>query len=435
MKNMIGIRREDKNEWERRSPLTPADVEALVREAGIAFVVQPSPLRAFPDGDYQKAGARIGEDLSDCGVVLGIKEMPPAVFRPGGAYVFFAHVIKGQPSNMPMLRDLLQKKCHLIDYEKVVDDRGRRLLFFGRHAGLAGMIDTLWALGRRLAREGTPNPFEAVRRALDYADLGEAMRAVSEVGADIRKHGLPEALVPLVCGFAGYGNVSRGAQEVFDALGVTETAPGAVPGRGEGSGREVYKVVFREEDMVEPRDPARPFALQEYYDHPERYRSRFASFLPKLTVLVNAVYWDARYPRLVTRADLKNLAGGGSGVGLKVIGDLSCDVKGAVEATVRAMDPGNPVFVYDPDTGVATDGTAGPGVVVLAVDNLPAELPVEASADFSRVLRPDLPALAKADVSADRPALPDPLRRGLIVHRGELTPEYRYILKFLQESS
>jgi alpha-aminoadipic semialdehyde synthase len=431
VKNVIGIRREDKNAWERRAPLTPADVEGLVREAGVDFVVQPSPLRAFPDSAYEKAGARIAEDLSACGAVLGIKEMPADAFRPGGAYVFFAHVIKGQSSNMSMLRDLLDKKCHLIDYEKVVDEQGRRLIFFGRHAGLAGMIDALWALGRRWAWEGTPNPLEAVRRALDYADLAEALKAVADAGAEIRKHGLPKGLAPFVCGFAGYGNVSLGAQEVFDGLGVVEVAPDAIPGRGEGSPRKIYKAVFREEDLVEPREPGRPFALQEYYDHPERYRSRFASYLPALTVLVNAVYWDARYPRLVTKAGLKRLAAGEAGGRLKVIGDLSCDLEGAVEATVRVMNPGNPVFVYDPQGDTATDGTEGPGVVVLAVDNLPAELPVEASVDFSCVLRPHIPALAKADFSADRPALPDPLLRGLIVHRGELTPEFRYIANFL----
>jgi len=427
----IGIRREDKNEWERRVPLVPADLRALVRDHGLSFTVQPHARRVFPEREFEEAGARIDEDLSGCGVVLGVKEMPLSVFREGCAYVFFAHVIKGQPYNMGMLRTLLDRGASLLDYEKITDEAGRRLVFFGRHAGLAGMIDTLRALGARLDAEGVSSPFSGIRSAHAYANLDEACKAVRDAGEAIRRDGLPPGLTPFVCGFTGYGNVSKGAQEIFDLLPVREVSPDALPGPGEGSDREVCKVVFREEDMVAPRTEGASFELQDYYDHPEKYESRFDRYLPRLTLLVNAIYWDERYPRLVTRESLRALFGGPAPPRLKVIGDISSDVEGSIEITVKCTDPGNPTFTVDPETGAVRDGVEGRGPVVLAVDNLPAELPREASVDFSAVLRDFVPALAASDFSREDPGLPGPLMRALIVRRGTLTPDFRYLEKHL----
>ena len=147
MKRVIGIRREDKNEWERRVPLIPADVDQLAKEHKIEFVVQPSPIRIFKNEEYHSAGATISEDLATCSAVFAVKEIPEELFQEGKTYIFFSHTIKGQEHNMPMLKKMMEKKCQLIDYEKVADDKGRRLIFFGNFAGYAGMIDTLWALG------------------------------------------------------------------------------------------------------------------------------------------------------------------------------------------------------------------------------------------------------------------------------------------------
>jgi hypothetical protein len=137
MTALIGIRREDKSEWERRVPLTPEDAAALQREHGIQVIVQTSPIRAFSDKEFEEAGIDVQEDLSPCAVIFGIKEMPEAFFEPDKAYVFFAHVIKGQPYNMPMLKRMLDLGCTLIDYERVVDEQQRRLIFFGWHAHLS----------------------------------------------------------------------------------------------------------------------------------------------------------------------------------------------------------------------------------------------------------------------------------------------------------
>jgi hypothetical protein len=150
--------------WERRVPLIPQDAKELVEKDGLEIVVQSSHKRVFTDADYCQAGIEVADDLASCPIVFGIKEIPIPVLERGKTYVFFSHTIKGQAYNMPMLQQILDMGCTLIDYEKVTDEDGRRLIFFGNYAGLAGMIETLWAFGKRLAFEGIPNPFEGVKR-------------------------------------------------------------------------------------------------------------------------------------------------------------------------------------------------------------------------------------------------------------------------------
>jgi len=340
---------------------------------------------------------------------------------------------------MPMLKRMLELGCTLIDYERVVDDKNRRLIFFGWHAGVAGMINTLWALGQRLAWEGIPNPFAELRQTRTYHDLAEAKEALARVRARIEAEGLPKQMTPLIIGVAGYGNVSRGAQEMLDLLPVIEIQPdevAATSAGAESSRHQLYKVVFKEWHMVEavsPQAAGAEFDLQDYYQHPEKYQGTFERYIPHLTVLVNAIFWASRYPRLATKSYLKELFGGRARPRLRVIGDISCDVEGAIECTVKATDPGDPLYVYDPLTGSVTDGHEGPGVVVLAVDILPSELPREASFDFSRIVKPFIPALAGADFSAPFEAsnLPPEIKRAVIAYRGQLTPDYKYIEQWL----
>ena len=431
----IGIRREDKSEWERRVPITPQDASAL-QQQGIQVLVQPSTIRAFRDEEFEQAGITVQQDLSPCPVVFGIKEMPEAFFQAGKAYVFFAHVIKGQPYNMPMLRRMLDLGCTLIDYERVVDEHDRRLIFFGWHAGVAGMIDTLWALGQRLAWEGIGNPFSELRQTYTYHDLAEAREVLARVRARIETEGLPPEITPLIVGVAGYGNVSRGAQEMLDLLPVRSVEPEEVaqiaadPGH---SRHHVYKAVFKEWHMVRPVAPDGTFELQDYYQHPVKYEGAFEQYLPHLTVLVNAIFWTDAYPRLVTRAYLRGLFSGPGQPHLRVIGDISCDVEGAIECTVKSTEPGDPVYVYDPRTEGVIDGHAGPGVVVMAVDILPSELPREASIDFGRILIPFVPAIARCDFSVPfgQCDLPAEIKRAVIAYQGELTPDYRHIRGYL----
>ena len=432
----FGVRSEDKSQWERRVPLVPQDAAAL-RLAGVDVVVQQSARRAFTEEEFRAAGVPVQEDLEDCGVVIGIKEIPPARLLPGKTYLFFPHVIKGQPANMPMLRRLMDLNATLIDYERIVDEHNRRLIFFGRHAGLAGMINTLWSLGKRLESLGVPSPFGRLKQARSYAELAGAREDLQRVAARIAEEGVPAEIHPLVVGIAGYGNVSGGAQEILDILPTQSIAPAevaAVAGDRSVSSKVIYKVVLRESDLVEPLDPGRPFDLADYYRRGKTgYRGVCDRYVDHLSLLVNCIYWDDRYPRILTLEDCRRMWSGGRSPRLIVVGDISCDVNGSVECTVKATDPGNPVYVYEPATGTARDGFEGDGPVVMAVDILPSEIPRESSVDFSRVLAPLLANLSRADLG--RPfaelALPPELMRAVIVHQGELTPDYEYLSSHL----
>ncbi len=429
---MIGIRREDKSRWEARVPLTPDDVRELGSRHGVAFQVQRSDIRVFPDADYAAAGAELVDELDSCPVIMGVKEIPVEKLSAGKAYVYFSHTIKGQPANMPALRRLLELGCTLIDYERITDDQGRRLVFFGRYAGLAGMIDTLWAFGQRLRWEGIDSPLAGIEPAHRYDDLAHFEREIAAVADAIRQGGLPAQVCPLVCGFAGYGQVSQGAQYIYDLLPVEEVPPDRLadlPPR-----RDVcYKVVFKEEHLVRRRDGGR-FELQEYYQQPERYEADFFRYVPALTLLVNCIYWEPKYPRLITREQFRRLYADPS-PRLRVIGDITCDIDGSLACTTRATTPDSPVYVYDPDSGATTDGVAGRGPVVLAVDFLPCELPADASRSFSQALRPLVPALDQADLGKplEQSGLPPELQRATIVYRGELTPDYRYLERFVRQ--
>ncbi|MCJ7582237.1 MAG: bifunctional lysine ketoglutarate reductase /saccharopine dehydrogenase family protein [Candidatus Aminicenantes bacterium] len=433
----IGIRREDKNRFEKRVPLIPSHVKEIIEEHNITVALQPSTNRIFLDEDYVQVGATIQEDLSSCTIVLAIKEIPISFFQENKVYMFFSHTIKGQPDNMPLLKKLMELRCSLIDYEKIVDDNGQRLILFGQQAGQAGMIDTFWALGRRLSQEGLENPFSILRQAYMYSSLVEAKEAFQELGRIIQKKRLDSSLVPAVCGFAGYGSVSKGAQELFDILPHEEIAPEDIRKLFMNKTfmcNQLYKVVFEEKHLVEPVSSEISFNLQDYYDNPEKYKSKFDIYLPDLTLLSNCIYWAPKYPRLVTIPFLRNLWNSSSTPRLKVIGDISCDISGSIECTVHATSPDNPVFVYDPIEEKAIDGFRGRGVAVMAIDNLPAEISLESSISFSQSLKSLIPSLACADFSTDfeHCSLSPALKKAVILYKGELTPDFKYMEKYIQ---
>lgn len=437
-KAVLGIRREDKNIWEKRVPIVPSDAGKLIHDFGLTVIVQPSSgHRAFEDELYRKQGAIIQEDLSPCDIILGVKEIPPEAFQNDTAYVFFSHVIKGQHYNMPMLRRLMDHNGTLIDYEKIEDPSGRRLIFFGRYAGLAGMVETLHALGRRLDAEGTPNPFSAIQQPRDYPSLNAIKTAVRNVGEEIRRNGLPPGIQPLVCGFTGYGNVSRGAQEIYDLLPVHEVAPSVLENGLSPDlvpDNSLVKVVFYEKDMFERSDSQIPFDLQHYFKNPGMYQSRFDQYLDTLTVLVNCIFWTEECPRLVTKEAVHRMYSRDQNPRLKVIGDISCDIEGSIEVTVKSTDIDTPVYVFDAETAHPVSGVTGNGPVVMAIENLPCEIPVEASEDFSSVLVNFLPALANCDMSVpwDSLDLMYELKHAIIAYHGRLTPDYAYIAEFFQ---
>ena len=345
----IGIRREDKNRWERRVPLIPKHVKEFKEKYGIKTIIQSSQIRVYSEDEYIKAGAAVKEDLSNCPTIFAIKEIPIDFFDYGKTYIFFSHTIKGQKYNMPMLRKMIDLKCNLIDYEKIADERGYRLIFFGRFAGIAGMVDTLWAFGQRLSSKNIDTPFNEIKQTIHYKNLDEIKDHFKKIGKKIQQNGLPKSLTPLIIGFAGYGNVSKGGQEILDILPKDEIIPKEMEKIYDNpSNKCIYKVVFKEEDMVEPISPNDSFDLQDYYQHPEKYHSIFERYIPDLTILMNCIYWNPSYPRLVTKEFIKKKFG--KRLRLQIIGDISIDINGAIELTEKATNPDNPVFVYNPLT-------------------------------------------------------------------------------------
>lgn len=427
----VGIRHEDKTPWERRIPLVPDQIKKLIEAQGIPIVVQSSDQRAYSNDEIKASGAELTDHLADCPVILGVKEIPVDRFETGKTYMFFSHTIKGQPYNMPMLKRMMDLDCSLLDYERIVDDQGRRLVFFGDYAGLAGMIDTLWAYGQRLRAEGFKTALSSIKPAHRYASLEEAEQHITKIGQAVCGEETRLNVAPVVCGFSGYGRVSQGAQRIFDRLIPTSVAPQQL--KGLSTNETFCKVVFKESDMVEPIEGDKPFELQDYYDRPEGYRGVFEQYLPHLSMLVNCIYWEPKYPRLVTKAAITRLYEESTRPKLRVIGDISCDPEGSIEITSRTTDPGNPVYVFDTKQQVAVDGFEGAGPVIMAVDILPTELPRESSAAFGEALEDLIPALAQHPapehfVDWD---LPGPLKNAVILHRGKLTPDYEYLNQYL----
>ena len=384
---VIGIRREDKSRFERRAALAPEHVRKAISDAGIDVVVEPSDLRIHGDAAYAAAGATVSADLSRASLIMGVKEIPLDKLLADKAYIYFSHTAKGQEHNMPMLQRILDLRCTLLDYEKIAGPQGR-LVFFGYHAGLAGMIDGLWIFGKRLAEDGLVTPLASVRQAFDYDGLTEACEAIKAAGRQLSREGFPGGLPPVVFGFAGYGNVSRGAQFVFDQLPFDTVEPQELarlfePGAVAATDR-FYKVVFREEHLAR-RTADGGFELQEYYDHPERYTGIFEQWLPYLTGLVNCIYWEPRYPKLVTCSEIRSLHARES-LRLRMIADITCDIDGSIEMTVEATDQDRPILTFDPATNRVERKVTGPGVSVLAVDNLPCELSKDATAHFGASL-------------------------------------------------
>ena len=428
----IGIRREDKNEWERRVPLVPADLAELVKDPNLKFTIQPSPIRVFPEEEYRQAGVTVDESLDDADIVIAVKEIPINMLQEKKVYLYFSHTIKAQEYNMPMLKHLLDTGSTLIDYERIADEQNRRLIFFSIHAGYAGMIESLVALAGRMESNGVVTPLLDLKHAYEYGSLVEAKNHLLQIGERIRTEGLGDHPDPLIIGIAGYGNVSKGCQEILDCLPVTDITVGDLESSAAATVAQVgpmVMVVFKEEDMVEPRSSDAQFVLQDYYQRPENYRGVFEKYLPHLDLLMNTIYWEDRYPRLVTKKWANAHYGPDKKPRLKVIGDISCDIEGSIELTLKAPMPDQPCFVYDPQTGKVHDGVVGDGPVIMAVDNLPCELPRESSEHFSSILGDMVPALAQADFESDFEGLhlPPHLKKAVITHRGELTPNYRYL--------
>lgn len=428
---IIGLRRENKNEWEKRTPIIPDDIKSLIEKYGLRAIVQPSEIRAFKDSEYLAVGAELDDDLNHADLIFGVKEVPLELILENKTYVYFSHVIKGQPHNMPMLKTLMDKNCNLIDYERIVDENNKRLIFFGRYAGKAGMIETLHAYAEKLRLLGIPNPLQKVKQPYHCSSIEEAAAEIKRIGNEIKSNGFTGNLSPIVFGFAGYGNVSQGAQEIFDMLPSKTIQPEELLKNYDQLKNEhncLIKVVFKEEHTVKRKEGK--FDLGEYFTEPEKYESNFDQYIPHLDVIVNCILWTNKNPRLITKKYLAE----NPNKKLKVIGDISCDLLGGIEITNDVTDPANPCYTYFPSTDKYEDGIKRNGITVMAIDNLPCEFPKEASAEFSHVLKNFVYEIyhANFEKSFDELELSYPIKKALIVHKGKLTKDYFYLNQYLK---
>ncbi|PON49418.1 Hopanoid-associated sugar epimerase [Parasponia andersonii] len=437
---VVGILSESSNKWERRVPLTPSHCARLLHggkdKTGISrVIVQPSTKRIHHDELYQDVGCEISDDLSECGLILGIKQPKIEMILPDRAYAFFSHTHKAQKENMPLLDKLLAERGSLYDYELIVGDHGKRLLAFGKFAGRAGLVDFLHGLGLRYLSLGYSTPFLSLGASYMYSSLAAAKAAVISVGEEIATQGLPAGICPLVFVFTGSGNVSLGAQEIFKLLPHSFVEPSRLPevfekakyvsqpARTSKRVFQVYGCVVTCQDMVENTVSTKVFDKADYYAHPEHYRSVFHERIaPYTSVIVNCMYWEKRFPRLLTNEQLQDLMR--KGCPLVGLCDITCDIGGSLEFVNQTTSIDSPFFRYDPSNNSYDHDFEGSGLICSAVDILPTEFAKEASQHFGDILSEFVGYLAS---TVDIKQLPAHLRRACIAHRGALTSLYEYI--------
>ncbi|KAI8048729.1 Saccharopine dehydrogenase-domain-containing protein [Syncephalis plumigaleata] len=425
----IGLRREDKNRWERRVALTPQHVERLVKDLGATVYVQPSTNRTFRDWRYEKAGAIITEDLSQADVIFGIKEVPIEKLIPNKTYVIFSHTHKAQPYNMPTLQAFLDKNLRIIDYELLTDDTGKRTVLFGRYAGLVGMIDGLHGLGLKLLGMGYDSPFMHIGMSHTYRSLASARLTLQELGNEIVDGGLPEFFHPMTFVFTGTGNVSQGAQEIFKQLPHEFVDPSELEKLVKSKGvnrKKVYGCVVQSKDHLIGKDGA-PFDHAQYRANPQSYTSNFyENYAPYTSMLVNGVYWDTGFPRLLTNEQLRAIQQSPDCNNRMIsVADISCDVNGSIEFMSHMTDIEAPFYYVDAVKGIDHHDVEAPGVQVLAVENLPTEMPIDASEHFSQSLFPLAKELIKGN--SELPVF----ERATICENGQLRDRHKHLMKHL----
>ena len=450
MKNIIGIIREGiSKKGERRVAVTPEYAKKIV-EWGHRLIVQPAVnpktgeiKRAFPDVLYKHAGAEISEDLSPADVIFGLKEIHPSRILPGKAYYFFSHTHKGQLKNRHMLKALVENKVTLVDYELITNENNNRLITaFGFNAGYAGMVDSLWTLGKRLKSKGIHNPFELISQSVEEEHLYKAKENFAHVAHKIESKGTPKKLPPVIVCFLGRGKTAKGAREMFDILPHEEiTIDQLEDVYNNGSRNKLYvlhisrDVIYRlkksavkfkdEYEKLTPRDK-RNF----YNQNPELFESNLDNVLPYITVLMNCIIWSPKYPRTVTIKMMEEIYS--EHKTLQVIGDITCDPNGSIEFSKETWID-NPVYIYDPLTKKIKEGFDGTGIAVMAVTNLPCEFSADASMQFSEDLSPFLKSIITADYKGqfNNSGLEPEIEKAVILWNGKFTERFSYMINFL----
>ena len=399
----FAIIKETKSPPDRRVVFSPEKCAELMdqyREAKI--VVQSSQVRIFPDEEYKKWGFAVQEDISEADVMLGVKEVEIDSLIPNKKYFFFSHTIKKQPYNRELLKAILAKKIELYDHETIIDENGGRLIGFGYYAGLVGAYNGFRALGLRdklfhLPKVETLADLDALKRELDKITLPSELRII----------------------LSGTGKVSRGAKEILDHLNI----------------REVSDTVYLTSNFSEPvycmidvmeynrRIDGKAGDKYEFYNDPSGYESNFMPYARVSDMFIAGHFYGNGAPYLFTREDARH-----PDFRINLVADISCDVDGPVASTLRASTIAEPFYGYDPVTEQETAFNAEGAITVMAVDNLPCELPKDASEGFGNMF---LEAVIPAFFNGDSDGILE--RAKITTGEGTLTERFSYLQDYVDE--
>jgi saccharopine dehydrogenase (NAD+, L-lysine forming) len=396
MKFTIGIIREAKVPPDNRTPLTPRQChEMVLKYPKLDIRIEWSPVRCFKDEDYMKFGIGVQEKLDHCSLLMGIKEVPIDKLIYGQTYMFFSHTAKKQERNKHLLKAILEKKVTLIDYELLTDEEdGHRLIGFGRWAGIVGTHYALLMLGIRTVKY----ELKTARQCLNLQELVDQYYELE----------FPAAKFVIT----GGGRVSQGALEIMEHAGIERVS------KEDYLARSFDKPVFvqlHSKDLYARKD-GQPFEEHHFHHHPEDYESTFQPYLSQTNILVNCMYWDPKAPRLFSEEETKS-----AGFKIKIISDITCDINGSVPITHCETTSDDPVFGYH-----ASDGSIGKPyqedtIDVMAISNLPNELPRDASRDFGRIMMETV--LPRIMYYPEDPMF----ERATITREGKLSERFKYL--------
>ncbi len=402
MSHHIGLIREGKMPPDKRVALSPAQCQHLLNVyPELKITVQPSTIRAFPDKAYETAGIPLSEDLSSCDTLMGIKEVPIEELVPGKTYFFFSHTIKEQEHNRDLLKAVLDKKIELIDYEVLKDRTGHRVIGFGRYAGIVGAYNGLLAYGKKQGLYDLKPAHQCEDR--------------SELEHELHKVTLPPNTRILL---TGRGRVGKGAVEILDQLNIKPVFP--ADHLRKNFDHPVYTILDPGDYYA--RKDGSLWDKQYFYNHPEEHVSTFPRYTKQTDLYIACHYWDPEAPGFFSHEDVQ-----ARDFRIKVIADISCDIDGPIPTTLRTSSIEEPLYGYDRQTGRETQFLDENAVGIMAVDNLPCELPKDASEDFGKEL---IQVVLPPYLGEDKENM---IGRATIAHDGHLAENFKFLEGYVGE--
>lgn len=395
----FGIIKERKNPPDRRVVFSPDELARIKQQyQGVSIKVESSDIRIFTDEQYKNLGIEVTNDISDCDVLFGVKEVPVEDLIPNKAYFFFSHTIKKQPYNRKLLQAVLEKKIDLYDHETIVDSHDRRLIGFGRYAGIVGTYNSIRAFG--------------IKFELFKLPKAETLSGREALIAHLKRLVLP----PLKFVITGTGKVGSGVKEILDAIKVKEVSV-------ENYLTKNYtQPVYTQIDVLEynKRNDGQVLDFTDFYKNPQEYVSDFERFTKVSDIYITGHFHANEAPVILTREMLQS-----KDCKIKVVADISCDVNGPIACTLRSSTIAEPLYGYLPTENKEVDIFHPAAIVVMAVDNLPCELPKDASEGFGEMF---MEHVIPAFFNKDKDGI---LQRAKITEKGKLTPRFSYLQDYV----